>query len=73
MCRSCHKKYDLARLGKRLVTLKELPLSKKDKKILSLIAVKWVKNMRNGTGDTELSEDNFMRFFNITEEELKNE
>ena len=34
-------------------------------------AIKWVKDMRKGSGDTELSEDNFKRFFNITEEDLK--
>jgi len=73
MCRSCHKKYDLARLGKGLITLKELPLSERDKKIVSSIAIKWVKDelrkIDEGEDETSLM-SGFMQFFNLSEEDL---
>ena len=70
---------DLARLGEGLVTLKELPLSERDKKILSLIAVKWVKICNHGKCLTYPMGSkrrcrrcrHFMNFFNLTEEDLK--
>lgn len=75
LCRSCHKKYDLARLGKGLITLKELPLSKRDKEIISSIAVKWVKSLPNQYGlmktHAKSVEAFFCMFFNLTEEDLE--
>ena len=84
LCRSCHKKYDLAMLGKGLITLKDLPLDKRDKKILSLIAVKWIKEDRGLRKDNtiwrinqdellDLLEDRWMNRFNITEADLEQE
>ena len=81
LCRSCHKKYDLARLGKGLITLKELPLSVRDKEIISSIAIKWVKDrmkVKNGlsliTDTSKLKAEgminDFMDFFNLTEKDL---
>jgi len=72
LCRSCHKKYDLARLGKGLITLKDLPLLKKDKEIISFIAVKWVKELKE---DREpLNAVGFIKeFFNLTESDLEDE
>jgi len=52
-----------------LKTLKDLPLDKRDKKILSLIAVKWYKR-NNLLNDTK--EWIFM-FFNLTPEDLQEE
>ena len=81
LCRSCHKKYDLARLGKGLITLKELPLLKRDKEIISSIAVKWVKSIKPKELDEVtrlefvscLAIDWIKHFFNLTEEDLKEE
>ncbi len=66
-----NKKYDLARLGKGLITLKELPISKRDKEILSLIAVKWVKSMKEPNAENYNAIKHFMNFFNLTEEDLE--
>jgi len=72
LCRSCHKKYDLARLGKRLITLKDLPLEKRDKEIVSSIAVKWAKfYKRFSKKNNPLAENEFKHFFNLTSEDLK--
>jgi len=78
LCRSCHKKYDLARLGKGLITMNELPLSKRDKEIVSSIAVKWVKcSLGYGIGEFKSMEDYerimkwIKHFFNLTSEDLK--
>lgn len=68
LCKSCHIRYDRTRLN----TLKELPLSKIDKKILSLIAVKWVNNWKSYPNPPNNScAIVFMDFFNLIEGDLE--
>ena len=68
LCKSCHIRYDKTKLN----TLRELPISKIDKRILSLIAVKWVKEKTCNEKDIEWIMNGWIKhFFNLTEEDLK--
>ena len=73
LCKSCHIRYDRTKLN----TLKELPLSEIDKKILSLIAIKWVKKFDERWENEDFTDYGgelskwIEHFFNLTEEDLK--
>ena len=58
-----------------LKTLKDLPLDKRAKKILSLIAVKWYKDFQGRLYDNELhySSEWIKYFFNLMPEDLQEE